>query len=175
MAKNEKTATVANNAAVTENTVEAKIAELNSTSKGLELAKKKIQEREDAAAAEDAMQVLGMSNYANLKSLAAVRKKRKEADTLKGFLMKTKSLLEVATKEEGDKKEHDQALFEKLSEKYKDKDMTTRNFREEFDNINSALKDDMYKIRKEYDDAVRDLRRVLENHGVWSFNFQLEY
>lgn len=160
---------------VTENTVEAKIAELNSTSKGLELAKKKIQEREDQAAAEDAMQVLGMSNYANLKSLAAVRKKRKEAEALKGFLMKTKSLLEVATKEKGDEKEHDKALFDKLSEKYKDKDMTTRNYREEFDGLNATLRDEMHQIRTEYDTAVRDLRRILENHGVWSFSFSLEF
>lgn len=173
MAKDQKT--VANNVAATENTVEAKIAELNSTSKGLDLAKKKIQEREDQAAAEDAMQVLGMSNYANLKSLAAVRKKRKEADTLKNFLMKTKSLLEVATKEVGDKKEHDQALFDKLSEKYKEKDMTTRNFREEFDAINQSLREELHTIRIEYDNAVRDLRRVLENHGVWNFSFSLDY
>ncbi len=171
MAKDQKAAT----ATVTENTVEAKIAELNSTSKGLALAKEKIQKREDEAAANDAMQVLGMSNYANLKTLALVRRKRKEAEVMKNFLMKTKSLLEIATKEEGDKKEHDQAFFDELAAKYKDKDMTTRDYRDEFSKINTAIKDELYKIRNESDKAIDDLRRVLDNHGVWNFRFSLEY
>ncbi len=171
MAKDQKAAT----ATVTENTVEAKIAELNSTSKGLALAKEKIQQREDEAAANDAMQVLGMSNYANLKTLAIVRRKRKEAEAMKNFLMKTKSLLEVATKEEGDKKEHDQTLFDELAAKYKDKDMTTRDYKDEFSKIHTAIKDELYKIRTESDKAIDDLRRVLDNHGVWNFRFSLEY
>lgn len=171
MAKNEKAAT----AAVTENTVEAKIAELNSTSKGLALAKEKIQKNQDEAAAQDAMQVLGMSNYANLKTLALVRRKRKEADAMKNFLMKTKSLLEIATKETGDEKEHDKALYDELAAKYKDKDMTTRDYRDEFAKINTAIKDELYKIRNESDAAINDLRRVLDNHGVWNFRFSLEY
>lgn len=170
MAKDQKTT-----APVTENTVEAKIAELNSTSRGLALAKEKIQKNEDQAAAEDAMAVLGISNYVNLKTLAYVRRKRKEADLMKSFLMKTKSLLEIATREEGDKKEHDQAFYDELAAKFKDKDMTKRDYREEFAKINTTLKDDLYKVRNECDNAVSDLRRVLENHGVWNFNFQLEY
>lgn len=173
MAKNEKN--VANNANVTVDNVEAKIAELNSTSKGLDLAKKKIQERQDEAAATDAMQVLGMSNYANLKALACLRRMRKKTDILKEFLMKTKSLLEVATKENGDEKEHNKEYFEKLSATYKDKDMTTGDFRKEFDDLNSTLKDDFYKVESEYNKATRELMRVLETHGVWSFNCKLDF
>ena len=160
------------NVATVEN-IDEQLAEMGSVSKGIELAKKKIQEKADQTAAEDAMQVLGKSEYVNMKMLITLRASREREKITKEFLEKTKGLRDRATRDENADKNN--ATYKKLDEKYKDADMTLSDFNKEFDDMNKEYRDALTEVKKKYTEQCCSLRRILENHEIWCWDFSVDF
>ena len=166
-----------NKPAATVDTIESKINGLNSISKGVESAMAEIQKNNDERAKNEAMKMIGESEYINNKTLIMLHTRRKQEAVASAFLKKTKALRDFIVGEP-DNKERDAEYFKKLQEKYpKVEEFTIEEYSKERDAIIKEYNKALSEIDEWKSDMTDKIQNILRDHniGLWEVSFGIRF
>lgn len=142
----------------------------------VENAKKKILELENKQKEEDAIHMIGISEYTGYRMLYAVRKARKNSDAMKTALLRVSATRDYALAREASEdyssKEEYKKQFEALKTKYP-KGMIRTNFTEEINKIFNDTRKVQSEINDEYVNNCNVAKERLERLNIWDWSYDI--
>ena len=147
------------------------------TEESVNAAKEKIAEMENRQKTQDAVHMIGISEYVGYRVYFDVKRRRAELNALKDVLLKVSATRDYVLGKQADEdfasKETYKKQFEALKSKYP-KGMIRRDFTKEINELFSDLRKTMSEITNEYRDNMDTARMRLENLGIWSWTYDLK-
>ena len=147
------------------------------TEDSVNAAKEKIAEMENKQKTQDAVHMIGISEYVSYRVYFDVKRRRAELNALKDVLLKVSATRDYVLGKQADEdfasKETYKKQFEALKSKYP-KGMICRDFTKEINELFSDLRKTMSEITNEYRDNMDTARMRLENLGIWSWTYDLK-
>lgn len=147
------------------------------TEESVEEAKKRIAEMENKQKTQDAVHMIGISEYVAYRTYFDVKRRRAENNALKDVLLKVSATRDYVLGKKADEdfasKEAYKKQFEELKSKYP-KGMIRKNFTEETNKIFGDLRKVISNITNEYRDNIDTCRLRLDALGIWSWTYDLK-
>lgn len=147
------------------------------TEESVNAAKEKIAEMENKQKTQDAIHMIGISEYVSYRVYFDVKRRRAELNALKNVLLKVSATRDYVLGKQADEdfasKEAYKKQFEALKSKYP-KGMIRKDFTKETNELFSDLRKTMSEITNEYRDNMDKAQMRLENLGIWSWTYDLK-
>lgn len=147
------------------------------TEDSVNAAKEKIAEMENKQKTQDAVHMIGISEYVGYRVYFDVKRRRAELNALKDVLLKVSATRDYVLGKQADEdfasKEAYKKQFEALKSKYP-KGMIRKDFTKETNELFSDLRKTMSEINNEYRDNMDKAQMRLENLGIWSWTYDLK-
>lgn len=147
------------------------------TEESVNAAKEKIAKMENEQKTQDAVHMIGISEYVGYRVYFDVKRRRAELNALKDVLLKVSATRDYVLGKQADEdfasKEAYKKQFEALKSKYP-KGMIRKDFTKEINELFSDLRKTMSEITNEYRDNMDTARMRLENLGIWSWTYDLK-
>ena len=147
------------------------------TEESVNAAKEKIAEMENKQKTQDAVHMIGISEYVGYRVYFDVKRRRSELNALKDVLLKVSATRDCVLGKQADEdfasKETYKKQFEALKSKYP-KGMIRKDFTKETNELFSDLRKTMSEINNEYRDNMDKAQMRLENLGIWSWTYDLK-
>lgn len=171
-------ATQTDDVAKTGDTVETQLLDkFLQTEDSVNAAKEKIAEMENKQKTQDAVHMIGISEYVGYRVYFDVKRRRAELNALKDVLLKVSATRDYVLGKQADEdfasKEAYKKQFEALKSKYP-KGMIRKDFTKETNELFSDLRKTMSEINNEYRDNMDKAQMRLENLGIWSWTYDLK-
>lgn len=147
------------------------------TEESVAAAKEKIAKMENDQKMQDAVHMIGISEYVGYRTYFDVKRRRSELNALKDTLLKVSATRDYVLGKQADEgfasKEAYKKQFDELKSRYP-KGMIRKDFTKETNDIFSNLRKTMSEINNEYKDNIDTARTRLENLGIWSWTYDLK-
>lgn len=172
------TATQTDDAVKAGDTVETQLLDkFLQTEDSVNAAKEKIAEMENKQKTQDAVHMIGISEYVGYRVYFDVKRRRAELNALKDVLLKVSATRDYVLGKQADEdfasKEAYKKQFDALKSKYP-KGMIRKDFTKETNELFSDLRKTMSEINNEYRDNMDKAQMRLENLGIWSWTYDLK-
>lgn len=144
----------------------------------VEEAKKRIMELEGKQKAEDAMHIIGISEYTVYRVLFKTRFLRKQSEIFKSVLLKVSALRDYAIQATPDEdytgKDDYKNTYEEAKKKYP-KGMDRKDYTTEVNNVFIEARKQINEGRTKHDSDVQLAKNRLDVLGIWSWTFDLDF